>query len=193
MQLAPLLRDEMVLSIAAGTRLADLSRWLGGHALLSRCMPNTPALVGAGITGAYCVAQATPEQRARVALVLQAVGDLVWVEHERLLDAITAVSGSGPAYVYYFIEALQRAGVELGLSPDQARRLVLSTFIGAARLAQESAEDVGSLRERVTSRGGTTEAALASMAGDRVNEAIIRAVRAANERSRELGVELGKN
>ena len=193
LQLAPQLEGQLVLSIAAGTRLTDLSRWLGGHRLLSRCMPNTPALVGAGITGAYCVEQVTPAQRERVAEVLQAVGEVVWVEQESLLDAVTAVSGSGPAYVYYFIEALQQAGVGLGLAPDQARRLAVSTFSGAARLAQESAEDVASLRQRVTSRGGTTEAALSCLRGDRVNEAIMRAVRAAHERARELGTELGKN
>ncbi|MBI2961230.1 MAG: pyrroline-5-carboxylate reductase [Betaproteobacteria bacterium] len=192
-QVAPLLRGEPVLSIAAGIRLADLSRWLGGHKLLARCMPNTPALVGAGITAAYCVEQVTPEQRALVAQVLESVGALVWVEEEALLDAVTAVSGSGPAYVFYFIEALEEAARELGIAPEQARALALATFAGAARLAEESGEDVRLLRERVTSKGGTTEAALASMKAEAVKEAIVRAIRAADARARALGEQLGKD
>ena len=190
---APHLRGELVLSIAAGTRLADLSRWLGGHALLARCMPNTPALIGAGVSAAYCVEQVSPEARAQVAQVLESVGALVWVGEEGLLDAVTAVSGSGPAYVFYFIEALEQAARELGLDPEQAHKLALSTFVGAARLAEESGEDVALLRERVTSRGGTTEAALASMQAGGIKEAIVRAIRAADARAKELGKQLGKD
>ena len=192
-QVAPHLRAELVLSIAAGTRLADLSRWLGGHGLLARCMPNTPALIGAGVTGAYCVPQVTPEARAQVAQVLESVGELVWVADEALLDPVTAVSGSGPAYVFYSIEAREQAARELGLAPDQARRLAVSTFSGAVRLAQESGEDAALLRERVTSKGGTTEAALASMMAGAVKEAIVRAVRAADARARELGEQFGRD
>ena len=185
--------DSLVLSIAAGTRLADLQRWLGGHALLARCMPNTPALVGEGITGLYCATQVSAAQRRMAVEVLQAVGQVVEVASESLLDAVTAVSGSGPAYVFLFIEALQRAARELGLSPEQARALSIQTFAGAARLAASSSEDVGLLRERVTSKGGTTERALASMREDQVVESIVRAIHAANARAGELGEQLGKD
>ena len=187
------LQGQLVLSIAAGTRMADLSRWLGGHGLIVRCMPNTPALIGAGITVACAMPEVTPNQRAQAAQVLEAVGQVLWVEDESLLDPVTAVSGSGPAYVFLFIEALARAAQELGLPPEHARLLSLETFLGAAKLAAASPDPVSVLRERVTSKGGTTEAALASMAADRVEEAIVRAVRAASERGRVLGIELGKS
>lgn len=188
-----LVAGSLVLSIAAGTRLADLQRWLGGHALLARCMPNTPALVGQGITGLYCSPAASAGQRAMAAKVLEAVGQVIEVESESLLDPVTAVSGSGPAYVFLFIEALQRAAKELGLTPAQARSLSIQTFAGAAKLAAESTEEVGLLRERVTSKGGTTERALASMQEDRVVESIVRAIHAANARAGELGELLGKD
>ncbi len=187
-----LVAGSLVLSIAAGTRLADLQRWLGGHALLARCMPNTPALVGEGISGLYCAKESSPEQRRMAIEVLQAVGQVIEVESEALLDSVTAVSGSGPAYVFLFIEALQRAAKELGLNKEQARALSIQTFAGAARLAAESSDEVGVLRERVTSKGGTTERALASMRDDKVVEAIVRGIHAANARAGELGDELGK-
>lgn len=192
-QVAPQLSGQLVVSIAAGIRVADLSRWLGGHRLLVRCMPNTPALIGAGITAVYAVPGVSDAQRAAAAQVLEAVGKVLWVGDEGLLDPVTAVSGSGPAYVFYFIEALQQAASELGLSAEQARDLSLETFLGAARLAAGSTEPVSVLRERVTSKGGTTEAALASMAADRVKDAIVRAVRAASARGRQLGEDLGKD
>ncbi len=185
------LNGELVLSIAAGIRLADLSRWLSGYPLLARCMPNTPALIGEGVSALYCMPSVTPELRGFARQVLEAVGRVILVEDEALLDAVTAVSGSGPAYVFLFIEALQQAARELGLAPEQARALSIQTFLGAARLAEASQEPVALLRERVTSRGGTTERALASMHQDGVVQAIVRAIHAANERSRELGAELG--
>jgi pyrroline-5-carboxylate reductase len=188
-----LVAGSLVLSIAAGTRLVDLQRWLGGHALLARCMPNTPALVGEGITGLYCATQVSPEQRRMAVEVLQAVGQVIEVDSEALLDPVTAVSGSGPAYVFLFIEALQRAAKELGLTAEQARALSIQTFTGAARLAAESMDEVSVLRERVTSKGGTTERALGSMRDDKVVEAIVRAIHAANNRAGELGDLLGKD
>ena len=188
-----LLPGQPVLSIAAGIRLDDLGRWLGGHALLARCMPNTPALIGAGVTAAYARPEVDREQRHAVNAVLEAVGTVVWVEEEALLDPVTAVSGSGPAYVFYFIEALEAAGLELGLAPETARALALQTFAGAAQLAVGSAEPPSVLRERVTSKGGTTEQALASMQADKVGELIRRAVRAANDRAREMGEQLGRD
>jgi pyrroline-5-carboxylate reductase len=191
--LAPGLRGELVLSIAAGIRLADIERWLGGHARLARCMPNTPALIGAGVTGLYARVEAGAEGRRNAQAILEAVGEVIWVEDEALLDPVTAVSASGPAYVFYFIEALERAARELGIDAAGARRLAIGTFRGAAELAARSPDTPGTLRERVTSKGGTTERALASMQADRVADAIVRAVRSANERARELGDEFGKD
>lgn len=189
--LRPRLGRELVITIAAGIRLVDLSRWLGGYATLVRCMPNTPALVGAGITGLYASAQVDAGQRALAESILGAVGATLWVAEETLLDPVTAVSGSGPAYVLYFIEALQQGALEMGFSTADAKKLAVQTFVGTARLAERSPEGVEVLRERVTSRGGTTERALASMEADRVKDLIVRALHAANERARELGKELG--
>ena len=189
--LRPRLAGELVVTIAAGIRLADLSRWLGGYGALVRCMPNTPALVGAGITGLYAAAAVSADQRARAEAILGAVGATLWVREEDMLDPVTAISGSGPAYVYYFIEALQEAAREMGFSADDARTLAVQTFVGTAKLAAQSAEGVALLRERVTSKGGTTERALASMDADRVKDLIVRALHAANQRAHELGKQLG--
>jgi pyrroline-5-carboxylate reductase len=189
--------SNLIISIAAGMRLASLSQWLGGHTRLVRAMPNTPALIGEGITGLYPwshMQTARDEQdRKDAETILGAVGKTVWLQHEAQMDAVTAVSGSGPAYVFYFIEALEQAAMELDLPPDVGHALALYTFAGAAKLAATSPDPIGTLRERVTSKGGTTEAALKSLAGDRVKEAIIRAIKAANERGRELGEELGRD
>jgi len=190
---APHLSEALVLSIAAGIRLADLGRWLGGYARLARCMPNTPALIGLGVTGLYARPEVDAAQRAQAQAVLEAVGEVIWVDDEALLDPVTAVSGSGPAYVFHFIEALERAAREVGLDAAAARRLALGTVRGAAELAARSAEPPATLRERVTSKGGTTERALASLRADGFEALVARAVRAANERARELGLELGKD
>jgi pyrroline-5-carboxylate reductase len=190
---APHLRDELVLSIAAGIRLADLGRWLGGYPRLARCMPNTPALIGLGVTGLYARPEVSPAQRAHAQAILEAVGEVIWVETEAMLDPVTAVSASGPAYVFYLIEALERAAREVGFDAAAARRLAIGTFRGAAELAARSPDSPGTLRERVTSKGGTTERALAALRADKVDEAMLRAVRAANERARELGDEFGKD
>ncbi|MGP1676579.1 MAG: pyrroline-5-carboxylate reductase [Burkholderiales bacterium] len=189
--LGPRLAQELVITIAAGIRLADLSRWLGGYATLVRCMPNTPALVGAGITGLYAGAAVGAEQRAMAEAILGAVGATLWVQDESLLDPVTAISGSGPAYVFYFIEALQQGAQEMGFSAKDARKLAVETFVGTAKLAAQSQEDVALLRERVTSKGGTTESALASMEADRIQNLIVRALHAANQRAHELGEQLG--
>ena len=190
-QLAPRLRDHMVVSIAAGVRLGDLSRWLGGHACIVRTMPNTPAMVGAGITGMFSGGQVSAEQRSRAESILRAVGAVVWVNDERELDWVTAISGSGPAYVFYFIEALEDAGIRAGLSGDVARRLALHTVFGAAKLALEAGEDPTLLRSKVTSKGGTTERAIASLGADGFMDMVARAVNAAAARSSELGDEIG--
>lgn len=191
--LAPRLRQELVLSVAAGIRIADLARWLGGYGRIVRCMPNTPALIGAGITAAYAAPAVTPGERTLSENILGAVGGVIWVETEALLDAVTAVSGSGPAYVFYFIEALREAAQQLGLAASAANTLAVETFLGAAKLAAQSQDDVAALRARVTSRGGTTERALASMTADQISQRIVKAVRAAEQRSRELGAEFGND
>ena len=183
----------LAISIAAGVRLANLSKWLKGHTRLVRAMPNTPAMIGEGVTGLYPFSKAVNrEDREQTETILGAVGATVWITDESQMDAVTAISGSGPAYVFYFIEAVEDAARELGLPVQIAHQLVLNTFTGAAKLASSSPDPVAVLRERVTSKGGTTERALASMAKDEVKEAVIRAIHAANERGKELGEELGK-
>jgi pyrroline-5-carboxylate reductase len=190
--LAPALRDQLVVSIAAGVRVADLARWLGGYRRIVRCMPNTPAMVQAGVTGLYAPPEVGPEQRGQAEEILGAVGRTLWVGSEAQLDAVTAVSGSGPAYVFYFIEALEQAAQDLGFDAAQARLLALETFHGAVLLARGSTEAPGTLRARVTSKGGTTESAVRELDASRVKDRIVAAVRAAAERSRELGDDLGR-
>lgn len=185
------LQQQLVISIAAGLRLVDLSRWLGGYDRLVRAMPNTPALIGAGMTGLFSLPSVSEAERLGAERVLQAVGSTVWVNDETQIDAVTAISGSGPAYVFLFIEALQQAATELGFSPKQARQLSIETVLGAAKLAAQSDEHAGVLRERVTSKGGTTEAALRMMTEHGVKEGIVAGVLAANARSAELGTLLG--
>jgi len=191
--LAALVRGKLVISIAAGVRLADISRWLGGHHMLVRSMPNTPALIGAGIAALYAPPEVGPAERARAEGILAAVGATVWVQEERLLDPVTALSGSGPAYVFWFIEQLAASGVALGLGAETARKLALETVLGAAQLAARSAEPASVLRERVTSKGGTTEAALRVFDEERLAERLRRALEAASRRGAELGDILGKD
>ncbi|MBS1169776.1 MAG: pyrroline-5-carboxylate reductase [Burkholderiaceae bacterium] len=193
LELALHLSQQLVLSIAAGIRAADLSRWLGGHRAIVRTMPNTPALIGQGVTGMVALDGVSQEQKAQADAIMCAAGATVWLEQESQIDAVTAVSGSGPAYVFYFIEAMQQAATELGLNAEQGRALAIATFTGAAQLAAQSDEPVPVLRERVTSKGGTTFAALTSMEQDHVKAAIVRALKAAHARSQELGEELGHN
>jgi pyrroline-5-carboxylate reductase len=193
LQLAPFLRGQLVISIAAGIRTEDLSRWLGGHRRLVRAMPNTPALVGEGVTGLAAMPGLTPEDRSTTQSVLDAVGQTVWVEKESHLDAVTAVSGSGPAYVFYFMESMMAAAQQLGLSSEQARTLTLATFQGAAKLASQSSDSPAKLREQVTSKGGTTAAALAVMTERDIGASIALALQAACERSKTLGEEFGRD
>src|SRR3954466_10744593 len=162
--LAPHLAPEtVVLTIAAGIRLVDLARWLKGHARLVRAMPNTPALIGKGISGLYAASSVDATGRELAAAVLGAGGELLWVDDEAMLDAVTAVSGSGPAYVFYFLEALTQAAHDLGFAAGDARRLAYATFAGALALAEGSEHEPAVLRAQVTSKGGTTEAAIATM------------------------------
>ncbi len=198
--LAPIagrLCGQLVISIAAGLRLADLGRWLGApgapHARLVRCMPNTPALIGAGVTGLYADPSVDAAGRETAGRILGAVGSTVWADDEAQMDAVTAISGSGPAYVFHFIEALESAGRSLGFDEAGARRLAIDTVLGAAKLAANSADAPAVLRQKVTSKGGTTEAALASLAAAGWHDELVAAVQAAEARGRELGAELGKD
>jgi pyrroline-5-carboxylate reductase len=192
-QLQPHVTGQLVLSIAAGIRGVDLSRWLNGHRAIVRTMPNTPALIGQGITGMVAMAGVSEQQCAAADAIMRAVGPTVWLQEESLIDPVTAVSGSGPAYVFYFIEAMQQAAQEMGLSAEQGNQLAIATFTGAAQLAAQSTDPVSVLRERVTSKGGTTYAALTSMEASGVKEAIVKAMKAAAARGRELGEEFGKD
>jgi pyrroline-5-carboxylate reductase len=186
-------RGKLVVSIAAGLRIDALSRWLDGHRRIVRCMPNTPALVGAGVTALFAPPEVTAQERSSAEAILRAVGEVVWVDEERLLDPVTAVSASGPAYVFWFIEQLAASGESLGLSKEVARKLALHTVLGAAKLAAASSEPPQVLRKNVTSKGGTTEAALEVFEEERMAERFRRALEAASRRGAQLGDELGRD
>ena len=182
----------LILSIAAGIRLKDMSRWLD-HTRCVRAMPNTPALIGKGITGLFADAAVNESDRDLAETICNAVGQAVWVSEEKLMDAVTAVSGSGPAYVFAFLEAMQSAGEKLGLDAQTARQLAYATLEGATQLAHNSDEHAGILRERVTSKGGTTAAALEVMQQHGWHEILEKAIDAASQRGKMMGDELGKN
>ena len=181
----------LVLSIAAGIRLDDMSRWLD-HTRCVRAMPNTPALIGKGITGLFANHNIIAEDRTLSETICNAVGQSVWVTAEKLMDAVTAVSGSGPAYVFAFLEALQSAAEKLGLDSQSARKLAYATLAGATQLAQNSSEPASVLREKVTSKGGTTAAALEVLNQEGWHAILEKAIAAADQRGKVLGEELGK-
>jgi len=187
---APFIAGSLQLSVMAGIRTDSLSKATGSQRVV-RAMPNTPALVGLGITGLYATAAVNGADRATAESVLKPSGELIWFQRERDLDAGTALSGSGPAYVYYFIEAMIQAAGEMGLTVEQGRSLALATFAGATALARQSQDSPAVLREKVTSKGGTTYAALMSLDNDAVKAAFVRALHAARERARALGDEFG--
>ncbi|MEZ5649391.1 MAG: pyrroline-5-carboxylate reductase [Burkholderiaceae bacterium] len=189
--LADKLAGNLIISVAAGILMSDLGRWLGGHERLIRVMPNTPALIGQGISALVGGTAATDADMTTAETLLATVGPVLRLDVETQLDAVTAVSGSGPAYVFRWMEAMMAAADDVGLAPDQARALVLQTFKGAAELALASDEAPGVLRANVTSKGGTTAAALAVMDDAEIGDLVLRAVRAARDRSIELGRELG--
>jgi pyrroline-5-carboxylate reductase len=180
-------QSPLVVSVAAGVRTADIARWLGYEAAIVRAMPNTPALLGCGATGLYANRHANAAQRERAAGVLGAVGITEWVPEEELLDAVTGLSGSGPAYYFLLMELMEAAGRELGLAPETSRRLTLQTALGAARMALDSGEAPGMLRRRVTSPNGTTERALGILHDGGIEALVERAVRGARDRASELG------
>jgi len=174
------------LSVAAGVRSDSMARWLQSERIV-RAMPNTPALVGLGQTGLFARPAVLAAERERVEQLMQAIGQTAWVAQESLLDAVTAVSGSGPAYVFYFIEAMVSAGVRMGLTAEQAHQLAVGTFVGAAELARSNADSPAVLRDKVTSKGGTTHAAISRMQADGLAHLIDAALQAAQQRSVELG------
>jgi pyrroline-5-carboxylate reductase len=178
------------LSVAAGIRSDSIAQWLGTERVV-RAMPNTPALVGLGQTGLFARPAVTAADRTWIEQVIATTGASLWVNDEALLDAVTAISGSGPAYVFFFIEAMVEAGVQMGLSEAQAKQLAVGTFVGASALAQSASEPPAVLRERVTSKGGTTYAAITSMQDHHVQSLFQQALRAAQHRAKELGDEFG--
>lgn len=188
---APFTVNALHLSVAAGILTDSIAAWLRTERVV-RAMPNTPALVGLGQTGLFARAMVQAQERQWVERIMATTGQSLWVEQESLLDAVTAISGSGPAYVFFFIEAMVEAAVGMGLSSEQARQLAIGTFVGASELARSSDESPATLRERVTSKGGTTYAALQHMQAAGVADAFRAAMQAACQRARELGDEFGK-
>ncbi len=178
------------LSVAAGIRSDSIAAWLGSERIV-RSMPNTPALVGKGMTALFARPGVTAADRALVEQVIATTGQSLWVEQESQLDAVTALSGSGPAYVFFFLEAMTKAGVEMGLSAQQAHQLAVGTFVGASELARASDDPPEVLRQRVTSKGGTTYAAITSMEQDQMQAHFVKALHAARARAKELGDEFG--
>jgi pyrroline-5-carboxylate reductase len=190
---APLAAGQLVLSIAAGIPVAALQRWLGGHAAVVRAMPNTPSMVGCGASGLFAAEAVSEAQRSDAESLMRAVGVVQWLDDESAIDEVTALSGSGPAYVFYLMESMQAAAEELGMAADTARVLTLETVFGAAKLALAADESPAGLRARVTSPGGTTERAIAALDESGVREAFVRAVRASRDRSRELAAQIGED
>jgi len=179
------------LSVAAGIRSDSMAQWLGTERIV-RAMPNTPALVGKGMTGLYARPAVSASDREQVDAIVATTGQALWLARESDLDAVTALSGSGPAYVFYFLEAMRQAGTEMGLDADTATRLAIGTFVGASCLAAAASEAPEVLRERVTSKGGTTYAALCAMHDAGMADAFVRAMHAAHRRAQELGDEFGR-
>jgi pyrroline-5-carboxylate reductase len=183
-------RDALHLSVAAGIPSSSIASWVGSERVV-RAMPNTPALIGRGMTALFARAAVTDDDRARVSQVIATTGELMWLDAEEQLDAVTALSGSGPAYVFYFLEAMRAAGADMGLSAEQAYQLAVATFIGAGELARASSEPPEVLRQRVTSPGGTTHAAITTMEQHQIKAHFMQALQAARHRAAELGQEFG--
>ena len=178
-------------SVAAGIRSDSIAAWLSSDKVV-RSMPNTPALIGKGMTALYARPAVNASDKAWVERVVASIGEFLWLDEESQLDAVTAISGSGPAYVFYFLEAMAEAATKMGLTAAQGRRLAVATFSGASELAHRSDEALETLRQRVTSKGGTTYAALTAMEDDDIKLRFIRAIQAAEKRAKELGDEFGR-
>jgi len=183
----------LVISIAAGLLSKDIERWLGGNISMVRCMPNTPSLLNCGATGLFANDNVSGEQKQQADSILSTAGINVWVEQESLLDAVTAVSGSGPAYYFLFMEAMQDAAKKLGLSDEQASLLTQQTALGAARMAIESDDNASTLRAKVTSKGGTTEQAIKTFEQNHLQDIVMQAMQAAKDKAIELANILGKD
>jgi len=191
LEIAPFLQQrQLVVSIAAGITQASLSNWLGAEIAIVRCMPNTPALVLTGATALYANANVLPEQHDLAETILRSVGIALWVDDESELDAVTAVSGSGPAYYFLLMEAMEKAAVELGLKEETARLLIQQTALGAAKIALESSESPGELRKRVTSPGGTTQQAVETFEQGGFTDLVSKALHAARDRSVEMSKQM---
>lgn len=182
----------LIISVAAGVRTVDINRWLGGHQAIVRTMPNTPALIQTGATGLFANAEVSAAQKDDAENILRAAGLTLWVQEEVQLDAVTALSGSGPAYYFLFMEAMQAAGEKLGLEPKAAQLLTLQTAFGAAKMALESPDDCSTLRQKVSSPNGTTERAIQSFEQDQLAATVERAMQAAYQRAQQLADELGE-
>ncbi len=189
----PWLNNALVISVAAGIRAETLAQWFAPQPRIVRVMPNTPALIQAGMSGVYATPEVTAADRALTERILSAIGQFVWVDEETDMDGITAISGSGPAYVFYFMEALQAAARAQGFNPEVAKKLAFQTFAGAVKLAQDSTDDIATLRTKVTSKGGTTERAINAFENSQLRSTIIGAAAAAAARSKELGEEFGRD
>lgn len=183
----------LFISIAAGLLSNTINQWLGGGYAIVRCMPNTPALLRCGATALFANEEVSTTQKQQAEKILQAVGITVWVDLEQQINAVTALSGSGPAYFFLMMEAMQDAGEKLGLDKDTALKLVLQTALGAARMAKEKNGSPATLREQVTSKGGTTEQAIASFENNGFRQIIFQALQAANDRSISLAKELAQS
>ena len=192
LEVTPILDAQLIISIAAGIRSADISRWLNNYQAIVRVMPNTPAQIQAGVSALFALASVNEQQREQATTILAAVGKTLWLDDETKMDAVTAISGSGPAYVFYLIEALQEAGVGLGLKPEEAQMLALQTFAGAGLLAAQSTTDIKTLRAQVTSKGGTTEQGILALENANIKNIMLLAASAAADKSRTLGDDLAK-
>jgi pyrroline-5-carboxylate reductase len=186
----PHTQNALHLSVAAGIRSGSIVQWLGSERVV-RAMPNTPALIGKGISALYARPSVTVQDKERVCQVMAGTGELLWLDAEEKLDVVTALSGSGPAYVFYFLEAMTTAGAEMGLTREQAQQLAVATFIGAGELVRSTGESPKVLRQRVTSKGGTTHAAISAMEDEDMQAQFINAVYAARRRAQELGDQFG--
>jgi pyrroline-5-carboxylate reductase len=183
--------NTLLISIAAGVKSGDIERWLGGNQAIIRTMPNTPALLNQGITGLFANEQASDKQKSLAENILNSVGECLWVDDEHLLEAITAVSGSGPAYFFLMLESMAKAGIALGLDEAVAQKLSIQTALGASMMASSSKDSPQQLRNKVTSKNGTTQAAIESFQDQDFEVIIIHAIRAAFDRANEIGIELG--
>ena len=191
-QLSHKISTQLIISIAAGIRTVDISRWLGNYPSIVRVMPNTPAQIQAGVSALFALSKVTQAQQSQASTILDAVGMTLWLNDEAKMDAVTAISGSGPAYVFYLIEALQDAAISLGMTAEESSMLAVQTFAGASLLASQSKTDIQTLRGQVTSKGGTTEQGILALESANIKNIILAAAKAAANKSKSLGDNLAQ-